>query len=465
VKPGLSSAILLFKRGMTREAANMLYSLRSEAENKKDLYKLSAVNFYLCEYYGRKRDVANFNSCLRQYNNIYRAVKKSGFKNFPGNSAGILYVRYCILNAQKYFIHENFKPNINKIIKYYNRAHEASAGIKNNELYFRVLATLAQIYRVQGDLSRSGKYIKEGIKEAKNNKLRHESLLFRMHMLELLFRENPAGGREYLHEAEGIYYRYVSLQHPNADYLVRMVIVLSRFYTYYNVTDKLAGTDAKLLEYFNIFGFKNEYHNRRYLYYSDIYFDNIIVWKKNPSPAEGMPSLSVDVDSVSLAKLERLNSEILYCSIPISRGTLGIAYLNRIEIEFWKGKGCDFIEAGSYFKKINRLLRSRLFFTVKSLWMKTNKLLMKILEDSFYKPGAEIYEQHFPEIKDYFRSLKHDTEGVNILIEYAKILFASEVLDHDEFRRFAGSFEKWLLENRRELIGPVLKNLGRSLAA
>lgn len=464
-KVSIESANRLFKRGMGREAALMLFKLKEDAESRKSLKELPAIYFLLCECYGRKKNINSFNIFLDKYNCLFLKFKRTGFRGFSPDLKNTLTAQYTVLNAQRYFLYENFKPNIRKIIKLYTEGLKASAKIRDKSLYFRALSTLAQIYRVQGDLQRAKKYIEEGLKAANEVNFKDEGPVFRMFMLELLFRENPFEGRKYLKEAEEIYELYKELPDFNSDYLLRMIIVLSRFYTYFNASDKLAETDAKLLECFNIYGFKYEYHNRRYLYYSDIYFDSIINWRKNSSPAEGMPLLGVDVNRDSLDKLERLNGEILYTGINISKATLGIAYLNRIEIEFWKGTGCDFIQVNYYLKKIKRLLRSRLFFTVKSLWLSTNKLLLAIIEDSAFKKSKDIYEQRFPEIKEYFRALKNDTEGVNILIEYAKILFAADVLNHDEFRKFAGSFEKWLMKNRKELIEPVVRSPDSAAAA
>jgi hypothetical protein len=105
-----------------------------------------------------------------------------------------------------------------------------------------------------------------------------------------------------------------------------------------------------------------------------------------------------------------------------------------------------------FLNKVNRLIKSTKVSLPRHNYLNI-KFLVTLLNESKYKDKKETYLKYAKDFDEVLISLK--TTTFNVIEEYAKIEFASKLLNLKMFTDEVRKLEKWLRENRPQLFEPI----------
>jgi len=455
----IESARNMIELGMVREAKNTLYqteklilkeNLNKENLNTDLIITLSEIYEYLIIYYHRQRNKARFNIIFKKLKELNSYSSKLDRKQ-----KALLTIRNNIANAfSEIFLVRSSKSNEVALENYLN----ASVIAKKNNFtkhYLKMLFFAGNILHETGKIDLAVKTFQKGYNYSAANKLKSGKNIFHTKLMLLDFLKDNSKANEYMKTTEGYYEDAIKNPH-DTDYTMHILFQYLRFTSFCGYGEKFRFLSNELVDKLFLYSRKADALFRWYAREADNYIEDMYQWHEHNG------DIQVKVDEHILHAFEKFNYEaLMQFSKFYSYDQLSFVYTTQIELEFWKGKKCNFENAFYYLNKMKRTVKKISSFYNASI-INTFNVCLKISEESTYKKPDEVFVKYLPEIKTLFTNLQSKEKTYNPGNEYAFLYCASETLNSDKFRAMLKQYENLIRKNQPGVFEELLKNSNKN---
>jgi hypothetical protein len=437
-------------KGMIREAKVTLYKFERLIREKKvftseDILLLSEIYEYLLIYYHRQRNKAAFNNISKKLKNLRtNSVKLTKEQNT------LFAIRENIANAfSEIFLVRSERSNEVALANYLTASNLAKK-IGKDKYYLKMLFYAGNIQHETGKTALAYKTFRTGYNFSCKKKLRSEKNIFHTKLMLLDFLKDNTKAKDYMLLTEKYYNN--AINHPyDVDYTMHILFHYLRFTSFCGYGEKFKALGEELVNRLFLYSRKADAVFRWYALEADKYIEQLYKWYEENG------DLKVKVDEYVLDMFENFNyGALLQFGKFYSYDQLSFVYSTQIEIEYWKGKNCNFENAYYYVNKMKRIAKKISSYSNTGM-VDTLKLCLKIVEESIYKKPEDVYIKYLPDLKALIHNLEGKEKTYNLSNEFSFLSFASELLGVNEFKALIKSFEKWIRINQPGVFDELIK--------
>lgn len=455
-KRNLAIAGNMFRIGMVKEAKQIYLKLEGDigkikpSEQKEYREILSAIYEAMVTYYSFQRDLRKFNLYLsKAESNLKKALKHLREDQTFNIKLRVLKIRFRKLSL-KTISSKNIQSQLD-LLKEILTLAEKTKVLKDVFFAYEHLGILSGKLK---DFENEEKYFLEGLNLAKRKGFSENEMIFDMLISFTTFRKNNKNARPYLKKTEK-YYNLIKSNYYDFGNLLTVHRNYLRMLIYFNKP----GCDDEVEQYIKhliLFSQKTDAISNWYLELSDRLTSGICKWEVYMTGPDNY-ELNVSVDKKLHKYFEEMNyNTLIHFKGLYSPEALAVMYLNQIDLEFWKGTGCNFENSNYFINKLQRLVKTRHVGTNLS-WLDSSKIGVNIFEEMRFKSKKAIFDKFYPEISKFIDSIKDEKKIFNIVDDFAKLIFISKVLNTPGMKKELRNLESWIKENRPELIKSIFE--------
>jgi hypothetical protein len=443
--------------GMNREAKKIYLALLSQYESeltKKNFKNFSGItNIYswLCLYYFNLKNYRRF--CIYRK----RLISLNKFSSrINSHSRNTLRLNIYKVESFKY----NFRLSGDKAqkasYKYKTKALEYSKRCKDTESRMLLLFQMGVMQKVNRNFLEAEKLLNEGLKLSgrlkQNEKPNDDKILFEIQLGEIRFAKDNSYAQSYFDYLSGVKNKF-SVGKSSAAVLQYALFNLMKLSGFLNLDDELQSSEQNYLNWLFICSRRYEAYLRK-IGVEVVWLGwEMIEWHQN----KGRYEIKINKEK------QQKYFNILGVFAGLSRkvynvNRLFLLYNYQFESEVYRGNECNFAAAQLFHDKLHRIYRTRKMQIPES-WFKLNGILIKMLEEAAFTDKEKVYHKYSLSLKEIVDSLKSKEYKYNVLGEYSKMNFISNIFKVKAFTDEVFAFEDWLKENRPNLFDPVNLNL------
>ncbi len=444
--------------GMMRRAKNTLFKVEKTISSSKNLNAentllLSEIYEYLLIYYHRQRNKLRFNI-------IYKKLKSLSLQKirFTKEQKKLLQIRVNIGNAfSEIFLVRSDKSNETALQNYVD-ASKLSKKINNDKYYLKMLFYAGNIYHETGKIEHANKIFTEGYNFASQKKLTNARNVFHTKLMLLSFLKDNSKAGEYAETAEK-YYSYAIKNPTDVDFTMHILFHYLRFVSFEGYGVKFKFLSEELVDRLFLYLRKADAVFRWYALEADKYIEDLRFWYEENG------DVKMKVDEYVLNSFENFNyGALLKFGKFYSYDQLAFLYVTQVEIEFWKGRKCNFENANYYIDKLKRIGKKISSYSNTGM-PDLLRVCLKIMEESLYKKSDEVFIKYLPELKVLFSNLQSKEKNYNLSNEYSFLYCTAEILNVVEFKQMVKSFEKWIRLNQPGIFEELLQVNQKKIAS
>ena len=456
VKKSLKIIKRLEEKGCYREVIPMCFrlikiiSIELKSENdrnkKSDLLEtLSELYYIISQFYFYNKNVKKFKIIYSELERIKKKV--NGLKN--KNHADKILSRYYVAKSQLFLFKQGNNKYLQMSLQYKLKSLLHSEKAKDYLLVIRNLIHLARIYRLLGEYDNAAKIIRKGQRFSKIIKNEDMFSLFEVLNIELDFNRDKSAAKKYYASCINLHKRLNSESSFECVQTVNFKLILIT--SFLDKEDEIRFYEKEYVRSLALRGKKYEAFERKFWQNAEWQRWNLYRWKIENE--KGVEHYSVEPDAKVLSEVSEQIIDYTRRNYKIYNSSrMLFNYLFRIVVEYWKGKDSDYETILYFLNKVNRLLKSTKVSLPRHNYLNI-KFLVTLLNESKYKDKKETYLKYAKDFDEVLVSLKSTT--FNVIEEYAKIEFASKLLNLKMFTDEVRKLEKWLRENRPQLFEPI----------
>ena len=456
VKKSLEIIKGLEEKGCYREVIPMCFrlikiiSIELKSENdrnkKSDLIEtLSELYYIISQFYFYNKNVKKFKTIYSELERIKKKV--NGLKN--KNHADKILSRYYVAKSQLFLFKQGNNKYLQMSLQYKLKSLLHSEKAKDYLLVIRNLIHLARIYRLLGEYDNAAKIIRKGQRFSKIIKNEDMFSLFEVLNIELDFNRDKSAAKKYYASCINLHKRLNSESSFECVQTVNFKLILIT--SFLDKEDEIRFYEKEYVRSLALRGKKYEAFERKFWQNAEWQRWNLYRWKIENE--KGVEHYSVEPDAKVLSEVSEQIIDYTRRNYKIYNSSrMLFNYLFRIVVEYWKGKDSDYETILYFLNKVNRLLKSTKVSLPRHNYLNI-KFLVTLLNESKYKDKKETYLKYAKDFDEVLVSLKSTT--FNVIEEYAKIEFASKLLNLKMFTDEVRKLEKWLRENRPQLFEPI----------
>ncbi len=456
VKKSLEIIKGLEEKGCYREVIPMCFrlikiiSIELKSENdrnkKSDLLEtLSELYYIISQFYFYNKNVKKFKIIYSELERIKKKV--NGLKN--KNHADKIISRYYVAKSQLFLFKQGNNKYLQMSLQYKLKSLLHSEKAKDYLLVIRNLIHLARIYRLLGEYDNAAKIIRKGQRFSKIIKNEVMFSLFEVLNIELDFNRDKSAAKKYYASCINLHKRLNSESSFECVQTVNFKLILIT--SFLDKEDEIRFYEKEYVRSLALRGKKYEAFERKFWQNAEWQRWNLYRWKIENE--KGVEHYSVEPDAKVLSEVSEQIIDYTRRNYKIYNSSrMLFNYLFRIVVEYWKGKDSDYETILYFLNKVNRLLKSTKVSLPRHNYLNI-KFLVTLLNESKYKDKKETYLKYAKDFDEVLVSLKSTT--FNVIEEYAKIEFASKLLNLKMFTDEVRKLEKWLRENRPQLFEPI----------
>lgn len=445
----LEQARKKISQGMIREAKVTLYKCERLIQRKpsifaEDVLVLSEIYEYLLIYYHRQRNKTAFNLTAKKLKNLRNnKIKLTKEQNT------LFSIRENIANAfSEIFLVRSEKSN-EVALKNYLTAANLAKKIGKDKYYLKMLFYAGNIQHETGKTNYALKTFQTGYNFACLKKMKSEKNIFHTKLMLLNFLKDNSKAKDYMLLSE-IYYSEAIKNPYDVDYTMHILFHYLRFTSFCGYGEKFKSLGEELVNRLFLYSRKADAVFRWYALEADKYIEKLYRWYEENGDVKAV------VDENVLDLFENFNyGVLLQFGKFYSYDQLSFVYTTQIELEFWKGKKCNFENAYYYTDKMKRIAKKISSYSNTGM-VDTLKLCLKILEESLFKKPEEVYVKYLPDLKTRINNLESKEKTYNLSNEFSFLSFLSEILGVSEFKTLVKSFEKWIRLNQPGIFEELL---------
>jgi hypothetical protein len=426
--------------------------LGSESKTAEDTVMLSEVYEYLLIYYHRQRNKARFNIVFKKLNQLVYSNKLKLKKiTLNEEQKALILIRKKIADAfSEIFLVRSDKSN-ETALKNYLSAAKLAKKINKDKYYLKMLFYAGNIQHETGRVELAYKTFKEAYDFSALKKLKSEKNIFHTKLMLLDFLKDNSKANEYMQLTEKYYHE--ALKNPyDVDYTMHILFHNLRFTSFCGYGEKFKALGEELVNRLFLYSRKADAVFRWYALEADKYIEDMYHWYETDGG-----NIKVKIDEHVHNSFENFNySALLQFGKFYSYDQLAFLYVTQVELEFWKGKNCNFENSGYYMEKLKRIGKKISSYSNTDM-PELLRLCLKITEESLYKKSEEVFIKYLPDLKVLFNKLQSKEKNYNLSNEYSFLYFTSEILNMNEFSFMIKSFEKWIRENQPGTFEELLK--------
>lgn len=456
VKKSLEIIKGLEEKGCYREVIPMCFrlikiiSIELKSENdrnkKSDLLEtLSELYYIISQFYFYNKNVKKFKIIYSELERIKKKV--NGLKN--KNQADKILSRYYVAKSQLFLFKQGNNKYLQMSLQYKLKSLLHSEKAKDYLLVIRNLIHLARIYRLLGEYDNAAKIIRKGQRFSKIIKNEDMFSLFEVLNIELDFNRDKSAAKKYYASCINLHKRLNSESSFECVQTVNFKLILIT--SFLDKEDEIRFYEKEYVRSLALRGKKYEAFERKFWQNAEWQRWNLYRWKIENE--KGVEHYTVEPDAKVLSEVSEQIIDYTRRNYKIYNSSrMLFNYLFRIVVEYWKGKDSDYETILYFLNKVNRLLKSTKVSLPRHNYLNI-KFLVTLLNESKYKDKKETYLKYAKDFDEVLVSLKSTT--FNVIEEYAKIEFASKLLNLKMFTDEVRKLEKWLRENRPQLFEPI----------
>jgi hypothetical protein len=440
----------MIELGMMRRVKNTLFKVETKilAEGKIDannIVLLSEVYEHLIIYYHRQRNKLRFNI-------IYKNLKKlSKYKVLLNKEQkAFLEIRTSIANAFSEIFLVRSDRSTELALQNYLFASKLAKKL-DDKYYLKMLFYAGNIYHETGRIAQAEKTFTIGYNFASEKNLKNAKNVFHTKLMLLSFLKDNSKAKEYAVTAEK-YYNYAITHPTDVDYTMHILFHYLRFVSFEGYGEKFKYLSEELVDRLFLYLRKADAVIRWYALEADKYIDDLRYWYEENG------YVKMKVDEYVLQAFENFNyGALLKFGKFYSYDQLAFVYITQVEIEFWKGRKCNFENANYYLDKLQRIGKKISSYSNTDM-PELLRVCLKILEENIYKKSEDVFMKYLPDLKLLFNSLQSKEKNYNLSNEYSFLYCTAEILNVDEFKSMVKSFEKWIRVNKPGIFEELLKD-------
>lgn len=437
-------------KGMIREAKVTLYKCEKLIRAKQvlisdDILLLSEIYEYLLIYYHRQRNKAAFNIISKKLKGLRNnKVKLTKEQNT------LFAVRENITNAfSEIFLVRSERSN-EVALQNYLTASNLAKKIGKDKYYLKMLFYAGNIQYETGKTGIAYRTFLTAYNFSCSKKLKSEKNIFHTKLMLLDFLKDNTKANNYMLLSEK-YYNDAIKNSYDVDYTMHILFHYLRFTSFCGYGEKFKALGEELVNRLFLYSRKADAVFRWYALEADKYIEQLYQWDEENG------NLKVKVDEYVLDMFENFNyGALLQFGKFYSYDQLSFVYSTQIEIEYWKGKKCNFENAHYYVSKMKRIAKKISSYSNTGM-VDTLKLCLKIVEESIYKKPEDVYVKYLPELRILINNLEGKEKTYNLSNEFSFLSFASELLGVSEFKDLIKSFAKWIRINQPGVFDELMK--------
>ncbi|MBS1494059.1 MAG: hypothetical protein JST55_11135 [Bacteroidetes bacterium] len=446
----ISKVRKLISKGMIREAKSLLYRceyhiLKKESKSADDIVILSEVYEYLLVYYHRQRNKARFNIVFKKLNQLlYKELK------LTDEQKTLIAIRKNIAEAfSEIFLVRSDKSN-QIALQNYLKASRLAKKINKDKYYLKMLFYAGNIQHETGKVEQAYKTFSEAYNFSVIKNLKSEKNIFHTKLMLLDFLKDNSKANDYMVLTEK-YYKEVLKNPYDVDYTMHILFHDLRFTSFCGYGEKFKALGEELVNRLFLYSRKADAVFRWYALEADKYIEDMYYWYEKDG------DIKVKIVEHVHNSFENFNySALLQFGKFYSYDQLAFLYVTQVELEFWKGKNCNFENAGYYIEKLKRIGKKISSYSNTDM-PELLRLCLKITEESLYRKSEDVFIKYLPELKIIFNKLQSKEKNYNLSNEYSFLYFTSEILNVNEFSSMIKSFEKWIRVNQPGIFEELLK--------
>lgn len=431
---------LLIKKISSELKENLNRNIKSEL-----IEKLSELYYIISQFYF-------YNKNLKKFKQIYSYLEKVKKKSISyGNKKIINRVaaRFFILKSQLFLFKQGNNKYLQMSLLYKLKALQHSEEAKDYLLVIRNLIHLARIYRLLGEHENARILIYKGQRYSKIINNEDMFSLFEVLNAELDFNNDKSTAQKYyslclmLHKKLNSESSFECVQTVN----FKLILITS----FLDKENEIKFYEKEYVRSLALRGKKYEAFERKFWQNAEWQRWNLYRWKIENE--NGSAHYSVEPDARVLSEVSEQIIDYTRRNYRIYNSSrMLFNFLFRIVVEYWKGESSDYETILYFLNKVSRLIKSTKVSLPKHNYLNI-KFLVTLLNESKYKDKKETYLKYAKVFDEVITLLK--TTTFNVIEEYAKIEFASKLLNLNIFTDEVRKFEKWLRENRPQLFEPI----------
>lgn len=443
--------------GMNREAKKIYLTLLSAHElelaekNFKNVLELTNIYSWLCLYYFNLKNYRRF--CI--YRKRLISLNKVSSRLDP-HSKNTLRLNIYKVESYKY----NFRLTGDKAQKasynYKIKALGFSKKCRDTESRLQLLFQMGVMQKLNRNFPEAEKLLNEGLKISQRlnpqEKLNDDKILFEIQLGEIRFAKDNSYAQNYFDYLSGVKNKF-SVGKSSAAVLQYALFNLMKLSGFLNLDDELQASEQNYLNWLFICSRRYEAYLRK-IGVEVVWLGwEMIEWYQNNGRYEIKINKEKQQKYFTILGVFSSLSKKVY-----NVNRLFLLYNYQFESELYRGKECNFAAAQLFHDKLHRIYRTRKMQIPES-WFKLNGILIKMLEEAAFNDKEKVYHKYSLSLKEIVDSLKSKEYKYNVLGEYSKMNFISNIFKVKAFTNEVYAFEDWLKENRPNLFEPVNLNL------
>lgn len=443
--------------GMIREAKKIYLSLLSSYENElakknfENICELTNIYSWLCLYYFNLKNYRRF--CIYRQ----RLISLNKFSSRLNlHSKNTLRLNIYKVESYKY----NFRLTGDKAqrasYKCKIKALQFSKKCRDTESRLQLLFQMGVMQKLNRNFFEAEKLLNEGLKISRRLKpdkdLNDDKILFEIQLGEIRFAKDNSYAQSYFDYLSGVKNKF-HVGKSSAAVLQYALFNLMKLSGFLNLDDELQSSEQNYLNWLFVCSKRYEAYLRK-IGVEVVWLGwEMIEWHQNNG------RYIVKINKEKQEKYFNILREFSSLSRKVYNvNRLFLLYNYQFESELYRGNECNFAAAQLFHDKLERIYRTRKMQVPES-WFKLNGILIKMLEEAAFTDKEKVYHKYSLSMNEIVDSLKSKEYKYNVLGEYSKMNFISNIFKVKAFTREVYAFEDWLKENRPNLFEPVNLNL------
>ncbi len=453
----------MFCRGLVKESKQEYLKLEKEikgGENNQTkktadyFLMLSEVYLHISHYYFYQRDQRKFNTYYsKAQKNLKEAERIDLVKKISTNQLET--IRISILKIEYYkaifktISGRNYDIIITVMTEMIRKAQKA--GLKKELVHAHKQLGIA--YQRLKEFDKSDESLEKAYKLAKSAGDDETAIVVELlKTLNKFFRDNRKGSQLYTKSEK--YYHILKNDYTDHNNLLMVQSIYLRMLIYFNKESSDDVSDD-FIRNLILFSQKADAISKWYLELSDRLASSIYKWEAIMLSTNEF-SFDISVNKRLMSVFEDMNyNTLIHFNKFYTPETLAVLYLNQIDLEFWKGKKCNYDNAIYFIKKLERLIKGRHVGT-NPTWMVSSKIGVNIFEDIKIKSNKDVFDKHYVTIKQFIESITSENHPFNILDDFAKLIFISKILKIERMTSETKNLGIWIRKNHPELVKALL---------
>lgn len=430
---------------LIKRISGELKEIQNVKVKAEQIEKISELYYIISQFYF-------YNKNLKRFKKIYSFLEKIKKKSNKFSNTKIvnnINARYYLVKSQLFLFKQGNNKYLQLSLQYKLKSLISSERAKDYLLVIRNLIHLARIYRLLGEYDNAVKIIKKGQRYSKIINNEDMFSLFEILNIELDFNRDKRVAQEYYLMSTELKKKLTTESSFECVQTVNFKLILIT--SFLDKENEIKFYEKEYVRSLALRGKKYEAFERKFWQNAEWQRWNLYRWKIENE--KGVEHYSVEPDAKVLSEVSEQIIDYTRRNYKIYNSSrMLFNYLFRIVVEYWKGSDSDYETILYFLNKVNRLIKSTKVSLPKHNYLNI-KFLVTLLNESKYKDKKETYLKYAKDFDEVLISLK--TTTFNVIEEYAKIEFASKLLNLKMFTDEVRKLEKWLRENRPQLFEPI----------